>query len=115
MFVRHAAIACWLTSNSCRRATIAGSAAAKAGTGPTVSSDRHSMTVTKVVEGCGYIRRRFYAISLVRGELQDSVLCSFSPLRPLIQRRKELPSDGEFVRASRLGLYKHTSGLKVEV
>ena len=45
---------------------------------PHVSLDRHSTTVTKVVEGCVYIRRPFYAIFLMRGELQHSALCSFS-------------------------------------
>ena len=68
--------------------------------------DRHSTTVTKVAEGCVYIRRPFYAISLMRGELQHSALCSFSPLCPIIQRRKEHSSDREAVRASRLGLYE---------
>ena len=71
-----------------------------------VSLDRHSTTVTKVVEGCVYIRRRFNAISLMRGELQHSALCSFSPHCPLKQQRKEHSSDSEAVRASRLGLYE---------
>ena len=62
--------------------------------------DRHSTTVKKVVEGCVYIGRRLYAISLMRGELQHSALRSFSPLCPLIQRRKEHSSDREAVRAS---------------
>ena len=57
------------------------------GKGGGVSLDRHSTTVTNVVEGCVYIRRRFYAISVMRGELQHSALCSFSPLCPVIQRR----------------------------
>ena len=29
--------------------------------------DHHSTTVTKVIKGCVYIRRRFYAIRLMRG------------------------------------------------
>ena len=53
-----------------------------------VNWDRHSTTVKKIVEGCVYIRRRFYAISLMRGELQHSALCSFSPLCPLIQQEE---------------------------
>ena len=68
--------------------------------------DRHSTTVTKVVEGCVYIRRRFMHI-LMRGELQHSALCSFSSLCPLIHRREENSSDRVAVRASGLGLYDH--------
>ena len=49
-----------------------------------------AMTVTKVVEGCVYIRRRYYAIFgiLSGGEFKVSALCSasLSPLCPLIQR-----------------------------
>ena len=84
-------------------------------TNKNVSLDRRSTTVTNVVEGCVYIRKRFYAISLMRGEFQHSALRSFSPLCPQFQRRKETSPGREAVRASRLGLYEHTIGLKVEV
>ena len=63
---------------------------------------RHSMTVTKAVEGCVYSRRRFYAILLLGGELWHSALCSFSPACPLIQQNiKALvrPRDGQGIRA----------------
>ena len=68
--------------------------------------DRHNTTVTKVVEGCVYVRECFNVFSLLRGELQHSAICSFPPLYPLIQRRQEHSSDREAVRASRLGLYE---------
>ena len=45
--------------------------------------DRHSTTVTNVIEGCVYIRRRFYAISPIRGELQHSSLRSLLLLSSL--------------------------------
>ena len=62
--------------------------------------DRHSTTATNVVEGCAYIRRRFYAIFLMRGELQHSALCSLSPLCPVIQRRTLVrPRGGQGIQA----------------
>ena len=42
----------------------------------------------------------------MRGKLQHSALCSFSPLCPVIQRRQEHSSAQKAVRASRLGLYE---------
>ena len=56
--------------------------------------DRHSKTVTNVVESCVYIRRRFYAISLMRGELQlsrslllPSLFCNTTKIRTLVRQR----------------------------
>ena len=77
-----------------------------------VSSDRHSTTATKVVEGCLYIRRRLYAI-LPLGEkalAPRSLLVLFS----LSSSRKKIKhlSEHVAVRASELGLYEHTSGLR---
>ena len=59
--------------------------------------DHHSTTVTNVVEGYVYIRRRFYAISFMRGELQHSALrsllllsslsCNTTKIRTLVRPR----------------------------
>ena len=69
-----------------------------------VSLDRHSTTVTNVVEGCVYICRRFYAISLMRGELQHSALrsllllsslsCNTAKIRTLVR-----PQSGQGIQA----------------
>ena len=66
-----------------------------------------AMTVTKVVEGCVYIRRRYYGILLrVGGEFEHSALSPLS-LRPLSHALSSnattLTSDCGAVRASRFG------------
>ena len=75
-----------------------------------------SSTVTKVVEGCVYLRRRWYAIfgMLSGGEFELSALCSLlcfslsslssntTTINKLIRLR-----GGQGIRA--FGLYEHTS------
>ena len=73
-------------------------------------------TVTKVVEGCIYLRRRYYEIFAMRWEESSSTplsalrSASLSSLSSKKQRLQISSSDRVAVRASAFGLYEHTSG-----
>ena len=82
--------------------------------------DRQGTTVTNVVEGCVYIRKRFYAISLIRGELQHSALRSLLLLSSLSSNTTKIrtlirPRGGQGIQAwtlrTRSVLGKEASGL----
>ena len=78
-----------------------------------------STTVTKVVEGCVYLRRRCYGILFMMSgrEFEHSALCSasLSLLSPLIHLLEIHSSDRAAVRAFGLRLYEHMKLVELSI